>query len=379
MGPQYGGPPKAAISLGQAMADYGIESYWWATATADEKKEFAHLGKKACLFPSRSPNSWYRSPELKRELRKRIDEADILHLHQIWDYPLWVASKLARKFGKPYIVTPHGIFCQPWRYGSIKKKIYLWLIARLILNEASAVHAVNYFEIDGFKKIGLHSPYVVIPNGIEADKYSLIAPPRNALKIWPNLIGKKVVLFLGRISPEKGLDILLECWKTTIKVEPKALLVVAGPDCKGYSVRLNNLVKKYKVWDNVLFTGLIQGEKKRTLLCNTDVFVQPSYSEAHSLAVLEALASGKPCIITKSCNFPEVQEWGAGYVIPAGNKEALSIALIKTLSLSKMQRKKMGESGRQLVIKKFTVDIMARKMMTVYESIISNKTLPLYP
>jgi glycosyltransferase involved in cell wall biosynthesis len=361
------------------MVKYGIDSFWWATATVDEKKELAYLGKKACLFPFRSPNSWYRSPELKRELRKRIDEADILHLHQIWDYPLWVASKLARKFGKPYIVTPHGIFCQAWRYGSIKKQIYLWLIANSIMNEASAVHAVNSYEIDGFKKIGLHSPYVVIPNGIETEKYCLTDPPGNAEKIWPNLRGKKVVLFLGRLSPEKGLDILLESWKTTIKAEPEAMLVIAGPDYKGYSVALKNLANKYKILGNILFTGIIQGEEKITLLYNTDVFVQPSYSEVYSLAVLEALASGKPCIITKGCNFPEVQELGAGYVVPTGNKEALSIALIKTLSLSKIQRKKMGESGRQLVIKKFTVDIMARKMMTVYESIISNKTLPLYP
>jgi glycosyltransferase involved in cell wall biosynthesis len=379
MAPRYGGPPKAAISLGQGVAEYGIDSYWWATATADEKKELAYLGKNACLFHSRTPNSWHRSPELKRELRKRIDEADILHLHQIWDYPLWVASKLARKFGKPYIVTPHGIFCQPWRYGSIKKKIYLWLIARSILNNASAIHAVNSFEVDGIKNIGIKVPYVVIPNGIDVEKYNLEGHYENAKKIWPNLSGKKVVLYLGRISPEKGLDILLQSWKETIKIDPNALLLIAGSDCRGYLEKINNIVRIYKLEDKVLFTGFIQGFKKEALLNKADIYVLPSYSEGFSMGVLEALASSKPCIITKDCNFPEVQDWGAGYVIPTGNKEALSHALIKMISLSKIQRKKMGESGRLLVKKQFTLDIMTRKMKTVYECVISKRTVPIYP
>jgi glycosyltransferase involved in cell wall biosynthesis len=107
--------------------------------------------------------------------------------------------------------------------------------------------------------------------------------------------------------------------------------------------------------------------------------VLPSYSEGFSLGVLEALASKKPCIISESCNLPEVQDWGAGFVIPTGNREALSNALIKMISLPNEQRNNMGESGRQLVIRKFTLDIMARKMLTIYESIISNKTLPQYP
>ena len=376
---RYGGPPRAVLGLGHAMKKYGVISWWWATASKEEQQELAYLGNTAYLFTSRFPRSWYYSPELACELAKKIDKADILHLHQVWDYPIWVAAKLAHRKHKPYIVTPRGIFSHPWRYAGIKKQLYMKLIARRFLNAATAVHAIVPFEIEGFKRVGIKAPYVIVPNGIDPQEFEDMPYPDYAEKLWPPLKRRKVVLFMGRLSPEKGLDVLISSWPSVVKEEPSALLVVAGPDHKGYGATLKILAKKYDLDKTILFTGMVQGEAKKALLSNADLFVLPSYSEGFSMAVLEALAAGKPCVITTGCNFPEVQQAGAGYVVPTGDRAALSNALLKLLALTDVQRKRMGDRGRQLVMKNYTWDIIARKMLIVYQCIIEGKPVPLYP
>lgn len=379
LAPRYGGPSKSSVSLGQAMEKYCVSASWWATATREEQQELAHLGEQAHLFPPRFPHFWYRSPPLARALETAIDETDILHLHQVWDYPLYAAARLARQRGKPYVVSPRGIFNHPWRYAGLKKQLYLRLIALPFLNAASVIHAVVPAELSGFRQVGIKAPYVVIPNGINPGEFEKMPHPNYAEDLWPLLKGRKVVLFLGRLSPEKGLDVLVGSWRFVAKEEPSAFLVLAGPDNKGYGATIKMLAGKCDLDKKVLFTGMVQGKEKRALLGRADLLVLPSYSETIGMVVLEALASVKPCVITTGCNFPEVQEVGAGYVVPTGDKAALSNALLKMLALSDAQRQEMGGRGRQLVMKEYTWDTIARKMLTVYRCILESKPVPLYP
>jgi glycosyltransferase involved in cell wall biosynthesis len=374
---RYGGPPKVAIGLGRAMSAYGIDACWWATASSKEKNELAYLGGKAFLFPPEFPHSWYRSQSLARELKKRINEADILHLHQIWDYPIWTAAKLARQTGKPYIVTTHGIFSEGWRYGAMKKQIYMKLIAHAILKNASVIHAVNKSEITGFKKVEINAPYVVVPHGIEPDEFEKMPNPEQAEKLWPVLIGRDIVLYMGRLSPEKGLNILLASW-SKIKVISNALLVIAGPDYKGFANNLRNMISQYGLNNRVLLTGMIMGDAKKAMLSRANMFVLPSYSEGLSTVVLEALAAEIPCIITNGCNFPEIQKVNAGYVVPAGDIEALTNAVLKMMAQPDLQRKEMGRNGRRLIMRKYTINIMAKKMLAVYRYMLEQSPVPCF-
>ena len=374
---RYGGPPKFALSLGKAMEKHGFESCWWATATSSEKKELAYLCGKAFLYTARFPCSWNRSPELAIELQKKIETTDILHLHQIWDYPLWKAAKIAHRAGKPYIVTTHGILDQSWRYQSLKKRIYMKLMARFILNNASAIHAMNTHEVNGLNRLGIHTPCVLIPNGIDMDEFQTMPEKETAEKAWPHLKGKKVVLFLSRLSPEKGLDILIQSWKLVDRILPDALLVLAGPDNKGYLSKMRKMVQRFGLQDSVMFSGFVKGDLKKALLNRANMFVLPSFTEGFSTVVLEALSLGKPCIVTTGCNIPEIQEVGAGYVIPTGDKDALYRSLHRMLTLSDTERKEMGDCGKQMVAKQYHMDIITRKIKGVYEHILEHKPLPL--
>ncbi len=374
---RYGGPPRVAINLGQALQKLGVGVSWWATATEADKIGLAELDPGAYLFPTKFPHSWCRSPDFRHTLARHIDEADVLHLHQVWDYPLYAASQLARKHNKPYIVTPHGIFSQPWRYNSLKKQLYLRLIAHPFLNNAACIHAITPTELSGFGKVGLQVPYVVIPNGIDRREFAELPTPSIAEQQWPELQNRIVVFFLGRLSPEKGLDLLIHAWKN-IKVQySKAILMIAGPDHNGYRSEVESFVAKWGVKDSVLFTGMLKGRHKMQALSRADIFIQPSYSEGFSMSILEALAAGKPCVITENCNFPEVAEIDAGKVI-SSTVEDISDALLSLLAIDRYTRQQMGLRGKHLVINHYTWDIAAQKMLTVYENVIEGEPIPTY-
>jgi glycosyltransferase involved in cell wall biosynthesis len=378
LSPRYGGPPKVALCLGKAVKKFGIKVSWWSTATPMELQELAYLESQAHFFEPGFPRSWYYSRKLRQDLAKKINEADLLHLHQVWDYPLYAAAQLAQKHNKPYVVSPHGIFTQRWRYASLKKRIYLNLMARPFLNKASCLCATVPAELEGFKRAGICAPYTVIPNGINPDEFASLPATREADERWPVLRDRLVVLSLGRISPEKGLDQLIPAWKQVIRQYPTAFLMIAGPDHRGYGAVIESLVDQEDLRHHVFMSGILQGRDKLLALSRADIFAQPSYSEGFSLSILEALVCGKPCVITTGCNFPEIAHVGAGEVVET-NVDALSAALLKLLPLSSEERQKIGEQGKKFVLENYTWDIAARKMLTVYHCILDGRPVPLYP
>lgn len=376
--PRYGGPPQVALRLGRALQKFGCEVTWWATATPDEQLLFADMAGQVRLFPAAFPGSWYRAPGLKEALRKEIAQIDLLHLHQVWDYPLYAAAGLAQRHRKPYVVTPHGIFGQAWRYGSPKKRLYLRLVARPFLNKAACVHTMAPAELAGFKAAGIRAPSTLIPNGIDLAEFADLPAPGQADEIWPVLRHRRVALFLGRLSPEKGLDQLIPAWRQVIRHDPQALLLLAGPDHQGYRASVEASVEREALRDHVLMPGMLQGREKLLALSRADLYVQPSYSEGFSLSVLEALACAKPCVITTGCNFPAVGASGAGEVV-APQADALSAALLGMLALSPQARQEMGLRGQSLVAQKYTWDSVARQMLVVYRCLLENRPVPPYP
>lgn len=378
LAPRYGGPPSVALHLGAAMKRMGVDSTWWATATDGEIAELAHLGDRAFLFNGRFPKSWHRSPALFHELWKNGGHIDLFHLHQVWDYPVYAGARIARAYKKPYIVTPHGIFVHPWRYRGLKKQLYRWLLAEHILDKAACVHAVCKEELKGFQDIGIKAPFAVIPNGVNPAEYEDLPGLLTAKGIWPEIGSGPTALFLGRLSPEKGLAELVSAWRQVQERFPHAQLVIAGPGDGWYRKELESQVIRCGIADSVLVPGFLFGDKKLAVLRLADVYVQPSVSEVLSLSVIEALACAKPCVITTNCSFAEVARSGAGEVVDA-RADALAQGLIKILSLTERERRDMGERGRQLVAENYTWDLAARKMLTVYRCIIEQKPIPLYP
>ncbi len=368
-----------ASRLAEGLQPHGCDVTCYATGSDEEKSSIKGLGSRAKLFPRVRPLSWFRSPELAAELRKDMGALDLLHLHQLWDYPLYVASRLGSVSGVPYVITPHGTL-EPWclNQKKWKKRMYMWLIAGAMLRQAACIHAVTPPEVDGFVKLGLKNPFTIVPNGIEPDEFTALPMRQEADFLWRALHGRKVVLYLGRIHYKKGLDQLIPAWSAVSRKHDDSVLVVAGPDEGGHEAAIRALVKREGTDNSVLFTGMLRGRRKLAMLARADAFVLPSYSEGFSMAVLEAMACGLPCILTPGCNFPQAQKAGAAFIVEP-KAGPLGEAVSEVLNMGESQRRAMGERGRRLVLDNYTWDIAARKMITVYRCILGGKRIPLYP
>jgi glycosyltransferase involved in cell wall biosynthesis len=377
----YAGVPIGTRRMVSALSRLGINVSVWATGNQQEENEFAAEGIIAHLYKAGWPVSWRRSPDLAHALKAKSTNLDIFHIHEVWHYPQLRAVITAKKRGLPYILAPRASL-EPWRmmYKGFKKNVYLKLLGGNIVQNAFCLHAVSTAEVDGFRKIGYKGPVFVAHNGIVPEEFEDLPDPAQAETQWPVLKGRRVVLYLSRISPEKGLDELIPAWSAVIK-KPSysdALLVIAGPDDRGYRSKIENMVLRAGLEAHVLLTGMVNGRNKFALISRADLFTLPSYSEGFSNALLENLAAGKPTLITPGCNFPEVVEVGAGICVEP-ERNSLGEALMQLLDMPREKLTAMGKCGRSLVMKNYTWDIAARKITMIYDLILKGKEIPLYP
>lgn len=379
MAEKYGGPPEVVRNLASHLSGYRVNVSCWTVVRDEERAEVRQLGSWVRGFPEVFPRQWRRSPQLAREFARQTRLFDVTHLHEIWDHPIYQASKVCRLSAKPYLITAHGSL-EPWclNQRKWKKLVYSRLIGQRVLRGAACLHALTTAEIDGFVKFGLKNQFTVIPNGVEPEDFAVTPEPEEAEATWGELRGRRVVLFLGRIHPKKGLADLLRAWKSVVACHQDALLVIAGPDEFGHRARLEDIIQDEALNEDVLFTGMVSGKSKFALLSRADVFVLPSHSEGFSAAVLQAMAAGLPCLLTPGCNFPEAESAGAALIVKPSSPR-LAEGLRDLLFLSEGKRKLMGERGRRLVFGNYTWDISARKFLTVYRRIIGGRQVPLYP
>lgn len=377
---RYGGPPRVACGIGKSLRKRGVEVDFRGIAEREDRAEVFSCFPSAKLYETSFPKRWYRAPLLRTDLAKDIQSFDLFHLHEVWSYPQFVSSSLAAKISLPYIVTPHGEL-EPWRVKNkfVKKVLYLKTVGRNLLRRASCLHAITPLEVDGIRSAGYSGPIAVIPNGVDCDLYDSLPSCTCADKIWPELTGKKVVLYLARISPEKGLDIFLPAWKKIVSSNEfsDAILVIAGPDDRGYKQVVEEYIQDNNLSKFIKFTGMVDGFEKLALFSRALFYTLPSHSEGFSVSILESLASSTPVLITDACNFPDVADSASG-IIAQPTTESIYRGLIDMLRLPREDRESMGSNGRSLVLSKFSWDKIGSSMYTLYEKILSGNKIPNY-
>ncbi len=372
----WGGAVKAATDLAKSLARKGLGiSVFTVEAEGEPERAVQDNDLNVCSFPegkSLMMKWWpFYSPALAKGLVAELPKYDILHIHEIWHHPHFAAYRAAKRAGKPYVVTIHGAL-EPWclDYKAFKKRIYTALVQRRILNEAAAIHAITQDEVEHIKAFGVHSPIFMIPNGIDPEEFRELPPREELERRYPELNGKKVLLFLGRIHPIKGLDILIEAFGQIAKDRNDVRLVIAGPDSEGYQAQVEQMLETAEVRDRVIFTGMLSGREKLAALSRADICTIPSYSEVRSIVALEAMICGVPIVITRQCQFPEVAETKAGIVIEP-NADQLAETLTKLID-SPQLCDEMGANGRRLVLERFTWDKIAEQMIGLYQSVLKN-------
>lgn len=302
------------------------------------------------------------APALDRALLEL--KADVLHLQGLWLYPSIAALRWRSRTGRPVVISPHGML-DGWalRNSAWKKRLALALFERRNLSGAACIHALAEAELQAVRALGLTVPVAVIPNGVDL-------PPTDVRPVRPAFLEgdkRRILLFLGRIHPKKGLRETVEAWAQFQKAAPGTardwVLVIAGWDDGGHAEGLRQLASELGLNGTVCFPGPVFGSEKAALLQAASAFVLASHSEGMPMAVLEAWAHECPVFMTRACNLPEGFERQAAVEIPA---DPASMVPILARHLADPELGRFGRAGRALVAEQFSWERVGRDLAAVY-------------
>lgn len=318
---------------------------------------------------SRLPLPYYSS-EMYSVMQKQ-DRPDIILLSSSWTMYGLTVGRFCHKHYLPYIVYGHGSH-DPYRMsdGALKKKLFWQLFDSRLYRRADALIALTETEKQHFQKLRANSRIEVIPNGVSLAERDHVDSVDDGSGVEGLLQDKKYILFLGRIAPVKGLDMLIKAFASMDSRLSNLALVLAGPDEDGYLAKIKQMIAESGLNDRVIFTGSVAGNTKRYLLKNAWLFALTSYGEGLPMAVLEAMACSVPVLITHPCNIPEVARCHAGMVVEPQVPEI--IAGLNHLLLQ-ADRQQMGENGEKLVAEKFTWQQVARQTQLLCQQILQEK------
>ena len=237
-----------------------------------------------------------------------------------------------------------------------------------MLRRATTLIALTEAERDSYRALGVTTPCEIIPNGIDARDY-LQRPTGEFSNRFGIASDQVVVLFLSRLHPLKGADLLLEAFLAIGRQFPHAMLVLAGPDEWGLEAQFRDRVNAVGLGNQVVFPGMVSGSLKHDLLARADLFCLPSVGEGFSMAVLEALASRTPVLLSPGCHFPEVKACGAGWVVER-DVDAWAAKLACVLR-DPVRLRQVGEAGLRLVLSEYTWEKIAVRMEEAYREGLS--------
>ena len=329
-------------------------------------------GVKIFYFPvTFSP--WQYSSAMGVALNKNIGNFDLVHITSVFLAASTLGACYAKKYKKPYIISPRGsLMKEPLaRKSNFKKWLYLNLVEKKNLAGAAAIHFTAEAEKKEYLAAGLPlKSSFIIPNGIELDEFG----GKSALKFSREKFGispdRKIVLSLSRLNWKKGFDTLIPAFRRVLAEEPKAILVIAGGNEDDYEKQIRGFMAKndLKNGKDVVFTGMLMGDEKTAIFGESSVFVLPSYSENFGMAVVEGIVSTAVIITPEVGISPYVEKYGAGMVIEKDEKK-FAEAILKVLKNPDL-KKQFKAKGREMIQKEFSMDKVAEAMLAEYNKIL---------
>jgi glycosyltransferase involved in cell wall biosynthesis len=369
-----GGPASALIGLSAAQARAGMNvSVISGRRDGDDNtpaETLQNAGVSVDLIgPVAGPLA--RHADIAPTVLKRIASADVVHIHGLWEEMQHQAALASRRANIPYIIRPCGML-DPWsiRQSRWKKKLYMAWRLRRNLNAAAALHFTADIERDLTKPLGLTSPAIVEPNGVDLSEFENPPPAGTFREQYPIANGRKLVLFMSRLHHKKGLDKLIPAF-ARLK-DKTAVLAIAGPDSDGYQTIVEKMIADAGIADRVFFTGMLWRERRIAALADADLFVLPSYQENFGIVVVESLAAGTPVVVSDQVNLhPEISAAGVGGVVPL-DVEQLAREMDRWLGDDEM-RKNTGDKAKQFARDRYDWRMIARRWGEHYAALPAKK------
>jgi glycosyltransferase involved in cell wall biosynthesis len=373
-----GGPSFALPLLERALIAAGVEV---TVATTDDDGPGKHaavpLGKEVMnngtrRFYFRKQMEFYKTSfPLSRWLREHVREFDVVHVHALFSFASVAAARCARKCGVPYIIRPLGVLN---RYGmtrrrAVLKRLSCALVEGPLLRGAAAMHYTSAQEQTEAEEVGATAPAAVLPLPLDLDEFERLPGPELFLEQFPKARGRPIVLFLSRIDPKKGLDLLLPSFAEARRAHPGAILVVAGGGDDGYLDQLHRQADGLGLAGEVVWTGFLAGATKLSAMRAATLFVLPSYSENFGIALAEAMAAGLPCITTHEVGISDrILSRDAGLVVKPQVRE-LEAALERLLAEPSL-RARLAANSRRLVSELYSLSATGQGMLALYKTVL---------
>lgn len=308
---------------------------------------------------------------LPARIRSLAQQHDAVIIHGIWQYHAYATWRALRGSGIPYFVYTHGML-DPWfkRTYPLKhlKKWAYWPWADYrVLHDATAVLFTTEQE-----RLLARQSFWLYQAKEEVVGYGTSAPPADAerhreafLARFPHLRGQRILLFLSRIHPKKGVDLLLEAFAAVVGSDPHLQLVIAGPDQVGWQATLQQRATELGVADRITWPGMLSGELKWGAFRCAELFCLPSHQENFGIVVAEALACGLPVAIAEPVNISaDVAAAGAG-LVHGDTAAGTTAALLQWAAMPLAARSVMGERSKQLFDERFNFSSVAKKLIPV--------------
>ena len=331
--------------------------------------QFHTTGKSNLLFsPSfqtheykvdRFLSSILSSKDFKSGLKKTINNGDIIHSHQLWRMPNIYPLLIRKNKNIRIIISPRGALAKEnLNISKYKKYIFNKIFGQnKMLSNCDAFHATSIKEKNEIRALGYRQPIAIIPNGVHIPlKKKVDFNSKNNIKF----------LYLGRIHPIKGIDLLIETWADIELKNRNCSLEICGyyEDVQYYN-HLKNTIKKLGL-KNIFFSSKVSGIEKEKKYLENDIFIMLSKSENFGLVIAEAMSYGLPVIISNQTPWSVVKTNNYGWVTSL-NKKEISSAIFSAINSNPENLKKMGGAGRVHIKDNFSWDLLSKSYITFDE------------
>ena len=403
----YGGPSQMVLGLSKALANQGVDV---TILTTDSNGDFGQPpldvpldkpvpqdGYQVRYFRC-SPFRRYKfSLDLLRWLWQHAGEFDLAHIHALFSPVSTAAATVARKQNLPYILRPLGTLDPADLQKKRRlKQVYVGLWEGANLAGAAGIHFTSEQEAKISQRFGADAPDIVIPLGVTPPEYvetlhatslrqdglcindiinnetkvSLSTPtdvPGNVSTQSP------ILLFMSRIDPKKGLDLLIPALETLLAEGLGFHFILAGanPQDPEYERKIQQQIQASPLSSHTTITGFVEGEVKAALLQGADLFVLPSYYENFGIAVAEAMVAGTPVVISDQVHiWQEVKGAEAGWV--CGCDVASLTQTLREALRDAGEQKRRGVNARDYALEHYSWDAIAQTMIEAYQQILDD-------
>jgi glycosyltransferase involved in cell wall biosynthesis len=429
---EAGGVVNAVYQLGKKQAQNGNEVTVFTTDSCTERLKLKKRynipvdGVKAFYFRnllnSLKSKFLIDTPyALPFKMRTEIKKYEIVHIHEHRHFLAIIASYYARKNNIPYVIQSHGSVL-PFFQKERLKDIFDKLWGFNILKNASKAFALTEIEKKQYMKMGIKEENIeIVPLGIDIEEYKNLPPKGNFRKKYHIKNDEKLLLFVGRINKIKGLDLLIKSFsilnneningmnetrekreiyennkdkineinetmdakeakdaKETTEANSvseknkgnkgnKLRLAIVGPD-NGFLDELKNFIDRYDLKNKVIITGPLFNNDKKEALVDCDIFIMPSRYESFTTSGLEAMACGKPLVLTKNNHIHTWVNNNVGFSADYDEKD-LSNKIVKLLKNDELM-KTFGKNGMKEVKDKYNWDSIEKKIISIYKEVV---------